>query len=102
MAAAAHVSGGPAANDDWQINMVMNIWIAHAAAVQVERVVEQGATRLRRGLELLKKFCEQRYVELIDLGHLCNFFRIVIVMGQRVMRIGNPDFRICPVTRLSR
>ena len=54
MTPAPHVSGGPAGNDDRQIHMVMNIWISHAAAVQVKHVVQQRAIAFRRGLEFLK------------------------------------------------
>ncbi len=33
-------------------------------------------------------------MELIDLGHLGNFFWIVAMMRQRMVRVGDADFRI--------
>ena len=76
--------------------------IAHAAAVQVERMVEQRAVAFRRGLQLLQELREQRDVELIDLGHLGDLLRIVAVMRQRMMRIGNADLRIGAVAGFAR
>ena len=102
MAAAAHVAGGAARNDDWQINMVVNVRIAHAAAIQVEHVVQQRPVSFRSGLQLLQKLREQRDVELIDLGHLGDLFGVVAMVRQRVMRIGNADLRISPVACFSR
>ena len=74
--------------------MVVDVGVAHAAAVEVERVIEQRAVAVRRGFQLCEELGEQRDVELVDLRHLGDFLRIVAVVGKRVMRIGDADFRV--------
>src|SRR5207302_11105816 len=56
----------------------------------------------RRRFELLEKLGKERYVESIDFRHPRNFFRIVAMMRQRMMRIRHTRFRISAVARLAR
>ena len=102
VATAFHSARRAARNQNRQVAVVMHIGIPHAAPIKVERMIQQRAVALRRGLQLPKKLGEQRHVELIDLGHPRNLFRIVAVMRQRMMRIRNASLRIGPVAGFAR
>src|SRR5262249_29520269 len=40
-------------------------------------------------------FGKKRHMELIDLGNLSDLGGVVIVMRERVVRVGHPDLRVC-------
>ena len=77
---ASHSAGRATGDQDRQVRMVMDVGIADAAAVEIERMVEQGAVPFRRGLQFPEELGEQRHMELIDLRHARDLFRIVAVM----------------------
>src|ERR1051325_12119549 len=83
MAAAAHAAGSAARDDDRQIGVIMNVGVAHAAAIKIERVIEERAIAIGSLLHFLEEFGEERDVELIDLRHAGDFVRIVAVMRKR-------------------
>src|SRR5256885_819544 len=58
--AATTQSGRRAARDqDGKIFVVVHAGVAHPAAIQVDRVIEERAVALGRGLQLLEKLREQ-------------------------------------------
>ena len=81
--------------------MVVDIWIAHAAAVEEEAVVEQRAIALFRCSKLGDVFGEEADVEGVDLRHALNFRRVIAVMGKRVVRIADADFGVGAVAGLA-
>ncbi len=80
----------------------MDVRIADAAAVENERVIEQGAVPFPRGFQLPEEFGEERNMKCVDLGHARDFFRIVAVMRKRVVRIGHADLRVSAIARFAR
>ena len=81
--------------------MVVDVRVAHAAAVEIERVVQQVAIALRHRRQLLQEVVEQRDVELVDLRQLRHLLGVVAVVRRRVVRIRHPDLGIGPVARLA-
>src|SRR5437764_13823466 len=65
--AAANLPGSAAGDDDRQVDMVVNVGITHAAAVQIQRMVEQCAVAIGDRGQPLEEITEERHVELIDL-----------------------------------
>ena len=98
---ALHAIGCTSCDDDWQVGVIVNVVIADAASVEQHYVVEQRAISFRRGLELLQILGEQRNVEGIDLRHALDFFRVVAMVRQRMMRIRDTDFRVATVAGLA-
>src|SRR5262249_34697526 len=94
VAAALHLSGAAAGDDDRQVDVIVDVRIAHTAAVEHHRVVEQRAAAVRRRLQLLEVVGGQRDVEGVDLRHPRDLLRIVAVVRQRVMRVGDANLRI--------
>ena len=74
--------------------MVVQIRVPHAGTIKVQRVVQQCAVAFGCLAETFEEVREQRNVEPIDLRDLGNFLRIVAVVRQRVVRLGNADFRV--------
>src|SRR5437660_1709539 len=102
MAPAFHSGGGAARDDDGQARVVMHVGIADAAAVKIEAMVEKSSVSFACGFQLFQKVSKQRDVELIDLRHARNFFRIIAVMRKRMMRIGHTDLRISAIAGFTR
>src|SRR5262249_32599142 len=76
--------------------------IAHAAAVQVDRVIEERAIAIGCGLHPLKEFGKQLDVVGVDLGDLCYLHGVVAVMANRVMRVRNSNLGIGTIALLAR
>ena len=64
---ALQAGGGAARDHDRQILVIVQAGVAHAAAVQIERMIEERAVTVRRVLHALEEVREQRHVEGIDL-----------------------------------
>ena len=60
VAAASHSARGAAGDEDRQVVVVVQVGVAHAAAVQEERMVQQRAVAFRRGPQLGEELGEQR------------------------------------------
>src|SRR5688500_2339715 len=82
-----HPAGRATGHENGQIRVVMDVRIADAAAVENERMVEQRAATLGRGLQSLQEVREERNVKRIDLRHAGDLLWVVSMMGQRVVRI---------------
>ena len=98
VATSLHVAGSTAGDKDRQIQVVMDIGISHAATVQQQRMIQQRAVAFLCLLQALQEVREQRHMELINFCHLRNFFRIVSVMGERMMWICHANLRISSIT----
>ena len=53
-----HLSSSAACNDNRQPGMVVAVGIAHAASVEIKRMVEQRAVSFGRGLQLVQEVGE--------------------------------------------
>src|SRR6266850_3075619 len=81
---------GTTANHDYrQVVVSMRIGISHAAAKEVDRVVQQRTFTVGRGPQLLQEVSEERYMVRINLRQLCELPRVVPVMRHRVMGLGH-------------
>ena len=49
-------AGRAAGDHDREIDVIVNVGIAHAAAVQKQRMVEQRSVAVRRGFQLSRKY----------------------------------------------
>ena len=85
---------GASRDDNRQVQVIVHIRVAHAAAEHDDRVIEQRAVAVGRGLQLLEVIGEQRHVIGVDLRQLLQLLRIVAVMRRRVVRLGHADLRI--------
>ena len=101
VASAPRPAGAAAGDHDRQVGVVVHVRVAHAAAVQVERMVQQRAVAVRRRGQLLQEVAEQRDVVLVDLGDHGELRRIVPVVRRRVVRIRHADLGVRPVARLA-
>src|ERR1051325_9032839 len=100
---AALQSGCSAARDqDRQVLVIVKAGITHAAAIQVDRVIEERAVPIGSCLHSLQKIREQRDVIFIDLRDLGYFHWIIAVMTDRMVRVGDADVRICTIALLAR
>ena len=100
--AALEARASPAGHHDRQVRVIVDVGIAHAAAQQIERVVEQRAVAIGRRLQLLDQIREQRHVVRVDLGELDQLLGIVHVVRHRMMRLGHADVRVGPRAGLAR
>lgn len=75
-----HLPGTASGNDDRQVHVVVNVGIAHTAAVENHRMIQQRSVAIRRLLQLLQVVCEKRNVERIDLRHLRLLLRITAIV----------------------
>src|SRR5262249_15066709 len=87
-----------AAADEHQRQVVARVPLAvrNAGAVQNRRVIEQRAVAVRRRTQLRQILREQLRVVAVDLRHLRDELGDVVVMRQRVVRLGHADLRIRP------
>ena len=72
-----------------EVRVVVDVGIADAGAVEEHCVIEERAFAVGRGFQALQIVGEERDVEGVDLRHAGDFFRVIAVVGQRVMRIGD-------------
>src|SRR5258706_9227234 len=94
MPAALKAGCGAACNQNRKVFVIVKAGITHAAAVQVDRVIEQRAVAIGGGLHSLEEIREQRNVERADLRYLRHLFRIVAVMTNGMVRVRDADLRI--------
>src|SRR5438046_6561766 len=79
----------------------MAIAVADCSAVKNHHVIEQRSVAVWRIPELLQVIGEQFQVVLLNFDALRHFFRIVLVVCHRVMRLWNADLRVGPRTLLT-
>ena len=65
-----------------------------ASAVENDGMVQQRALAIGCGAEFLQEIGEHPDVERIDLGHLVNPLGAVLVVGERVVRVGNANLAV--------
>ena len=64
------------------------------AAVHEHHVVEQRAVAVGRRPQLLQEVREHLHVQRVDLGELLQRVGTLLMMRQRMVRLGHADFRI--------
>src|SRR6185503_1412881 len=84
-----------------QIQMVVHVAVAHAAAVDEQRVLEQVAVAVGRVLQPLQELGEQAHVVRVDLRFLLHLLRVVVVVRDRVMTVGDADLRVAQPRQLA-
>ena len=78
---ALHAAGSAPGHDDREVRVVVHVRVAHAAAVEVQRVVEERSVAVLRRGELAEELGEEGDVELVDLRKLGDLGRVVAVVG---------------------
>ena len=101
MTVTLQLSAGPAGEHDWQIVVRVNVGFTEAASEQDKRVVEQRAVAIGRLLQRLEQIREHPDVELVDLDQLLDTLGITLMMGDRVVSVGNPDLAIRAVAAVA-
>ena len=77
-----------------QLIVGVNVAVGEAAAVDDHRLIEQVGVAFLGVLQLLQEFGEQLQVERIDLADLVEHLHVAHVVGERMMSVGDADFRI--------
>ena len=85
VAASFELARRAAGDQDRQVDMVVDVGVAHAAAIEQEHMVEQRAVAFGRGFELLEEISEERDVEGVDLSYLRDFLDVAAMVRERVM-----------------
>src|SRR5262245_31781543 len=83
-------------DDKRQIRVIVHVRVTKAAANDVNRMIQKRAVTIGRGFQFSEEVCEERYVKRVDLRELRQLFRIVRVMGYRMVRLEYSDLRIGP------
>jgi hypothetical protein len=100
MAVAFDSGTGAACDDDGEVCVVVDVGIAHAAAVKEEAVIEEGALPFFGGCEFAQMFREQADVEGVDLLQLPDQVclalssRALFACGLNVTRISLSDYSV--------
>src|SRR6266850_5735516 len=79
-----------------QRSVGMAIAVADAPSIKKDHVIEQRPVTIRRRSQFLQVTGEQLDVVRLDPGAFLHLHRIVLVMGQWMMRLGDADLRIGP------
>ena len=79
-----------------QIHVRVDVRVAEPGAVEQQRVIEQRAVAVGRRSQLLEERREQLRLIGVHLGELRDLLRIVAVVREPVVRLGDADFRIGP------
>ena len=98
---ASQAGRGTAGDQNRQLHVVVQAGVTHAAAVEVDGVVQQRAIPVRRRLQLLQKAGENRNMVGVDLGDFLDFYRIIAVVAGGMMGLRHADFRIGAITQLA-
>src|SRR5258706_4291591 len=64
-------------------------------------MIEQASIPIGRRFELVQKVSEQLCMKTIDLGDFLNPLRIIAMVRERMMRVGDADLRIDPHASLA-
>src|SRR5258708_2487999 len=86
MQIAFQLSIGVAGQENRHALVVVNIAVAHGAAIQNHRMVQQIAVTVRRVLQLLQEVRQQADMVAVEFGELRDFRRILLVMRARMKR----------------
>src|SRR5207247_2383926 len=82
---------------DWR----MGVAVAHAAAPEEHRVIEQAALAVRSGLQALEKLSEDPDLPRVDLHQVSDLLRFIAVMRDVVPRLGHAEIREDQLARLT-
>ncbi len=94
----------PGIDEDRQVHVVMEVGVQCPSRCHRGRANGPGASRCApsgRGLELGEELGEQRDVEPVDLGHPRDLLRVIPVMRERVVRVGDADLGVGPAAGLA-
>jgi hypothetical protein len=80
----------------------MPVAVAHPAAIDDQRMIEQGTVAVRRGSQPVNEAGEQPHMVDVDLRVLQDRLRPVAVMRDRMMRFADAERRIRPLAHLAR
>src|SRR5262249_12223889 len=76
----AALASGASRYEHRQIRVIVLVAIAHAAAIQVQRVIEERAISVGCRFELLQEGGEQPDMERVDLSYLGQHFKISAIV----------------------
>jgi len=89
-------------NQHRKIDVVVHAGIAHATAMEEQRLIEQPSFPARSGGPFLQVLHAEGQVKAVDLRHPRSRLRIKAMMGKRMMGIGDPGLRIGVVASRTR
>ena len=95
-------SRSAAGNDDRQLVVTMAIAVSQTAAKHDHRMVQQTAVAVFRLAEPLQEVSKLRYVEVVDLLQVGNFFLIVTMVLQGMVTTVDADPGVAAVAALGR
>src|SRR5947209_19962020 len=81
--------------------MRMAIAVADAGAKEESQIVEERSIDIRRVAEFVQVLSKQLYVIALNGGTLFHLDRIVLVMGERMMRLADSDLWVRPASLLA-
>ena len=87
---------------DRQVVVRVLVPVAHAAAVEERRVIQEVAVAVGRRPEPLEEAGEELQMVRVDLGFLGDLFRNAVVVRDRVVSIGHANLRIAQRAELAR
>ena len=81
----------PPSKQDGQVGVPMQIAVADAAAIEDQRMVQQGTIAVRRRSQPIQKIREMLGLVDVDPDYLVDLVLFVFVVRQRVVTVGNAD-----------
>ena len=95
--AALQLARAAAQHGSRQFVVRVDVGVAQAAAVENQAVIQQVAVAIRRVLQLLQEVGERLHQVRVDLGDVGDLHRIVLVMRDGVVPVGDADLAVRPV-----
>ena len=87
----------PTRHQQGQVLVIVNARVAHAAAVDVNRMIEERSIAIRSSLHFLQELGEQRNVEGVDLGDLRHLLGIIPMVAGGMVGFGDTDLGISTI-----
>ena len=79
----------------------MAVAIANGAAIDHHHAIEQIAVAFFCVLQSLQELAEERDMKRVDLRDFVHQFGDISMMGERMVRVRNANFAICPDARFT-
>ena len=100
--AALQLAAAAADHDVRQRVVIVRVAVAHVAAVEQHRVIQQRAVAVLRRVELRQELAEQADVERLNARQHLELLGLVLVVRDRMVPFGDADLRVGAVADLAR
>src|SRR5262249_3664319 len=102
MTSSLEFSGRTAGKNVGNVIMLMLIRVAHIAAVENQRMIEQGSITVRYGFQLVEEVRQHLDVITVDLGVIRDLVRILCVMRSSMKACVGPAERVASIREVPR